>query len=264
MSIYNAVKRLILYSDVFDALSDATPVAVVPQENCIFGGVIETYDNFRRSNFGFIQGEALLKVEHCLVVRKGTSLADIQRVMSHEQALGQCRLFLKTYLPEAEQVKMPSTASAARALLDNPPNCAAICSKLCASIFSGLDVLKECIQTGNVNYTRFLIITRNRNTTIPARFLVAPCYRALYSIRAGSSNSSDLMDVLKLLSVRVTRVDRRPDVAATTPFQDIYFVEVERIASEPSRDIVAWTIEVDRLVLSVRQAGGDITVIGIW
>ena len=42
---------------------------------------------------------------------------------------------------------MPSTAAAARALLDSPPSCAAICSKLCASLFNGLDVLREGIQT---------------------------------------------------------------------------------------------------------------------
>lgn len=44
---------------------------------------------------------------------------------------------------------MPSTAAAARALLDGPPSQAAICSKLCASMFNGLEALREGIQTGD-------------------------------------------------------------------------------------------------------------------
>ena len=44
---------------------------------------------------------------------------------------------------------MPSTAAAARALLDGHPSQAAICSKLCATMFNGLDVLREGIQTGD-------------------------------------------------------------------------------------------------------------------
>ena len=71
--------------DTINTLSDAIPIAVVPQENSIFGSVIETYDNFRRSDCGFVQGEVLLKVTHCLVVKKGVTLGGIRRVMSHEQ-----------------------------------------------------------------------------------------------------------------------------------------------------------------------------------
>lgn len=44
---------------------------------------------------------------------------------------------------------MPSTAAAAHALLDSPPSYAAICSKLCASMFDDLDVIREGIQAGD-------------------------------------------------------------------------------------------------------------------
>jgi prephenate dehydratase len=70
---------------VFDSLSEAVILAVVPQENSIFGSVIETYDNLRVFDRGFAMGEVTLKVQHCLVARKGTPFEDIRRVMSHEQ-----------------------------------------------------------------------------------------------------------------------------------------------------------------------------------
>lgn len=74
-----------LPSDVFSALSSDTPFGVVPEENSIFGGVVETFDLFRTSEAAFVRGEVTLKVEHCLLVKSGTKLHDITRVMSHEQ-----------------------------------------------------------------------------------------------------------------------------------------------------------------------------------
>lgn len=62
------------------------------------------------------------------------------------QALGQCQQFLATHLPSATLVKTSSTAAAAKALLDNGPNCAAIASKVCVTLFDGLVVQFEGIQ----------------------------------------------------------------------------------------------------------------------
>lgn len=66
--------------------------------------------------------------------------------MSPLQALGQCRDFIAHKLPGAETIKTPSTAAAAKALLDNPPDCAAICSSICATLFEGLEILFTGIQ----------------------------------------------------------------------------------------------------------------------
>jgi prephenate dehydratase len=70
------------------------------------------------------------------------------------QALGQCKAFLKAFLPKASLVPTHSTASAARALL-NPPSdsfdplkSAAICSTVVTSLFPGLEVLHAGIQDG--------------------------------------------------------------------------------------------------------------------
>ena len=71
--------------DVFKALSLEVPLGVVPQENSIFGGVIETYDFLKIPGAAFIRGEIILKVEHCLLARKGVQHNDIRRVLSHEQ-----------------------------------------------------------------------------------------------------------------------------------------------------------------------------------
>ena len=75
----------ISFEDVFKTLGPEIPLGVVPKENSIFGSVIETYDTLKETPGSFIRGETILKVEHCLLVRKGVKLCDIRRVMSHEQ-----------------------------------------------------------------------------------------------------------------------------------------------------------------------------------
>jgi prephenate dehydratase len=159
-------------------------LALLPQENSIFGIVTETYDLLRSSELGeskWIRGAVTLSVQHCLVVRRGKTIRDIKRVLSHEQvrnffswfvrwfvlnltplgrrvasrnphwqALGQCGQFLATYLPGAQLVKVPSTAAAAEAVStwadDDAADCAAICSKICLQLFGNIEMLQEGIQ----------------------------------------------------------------------------------------------------------------------
>lgn len=71
--------------DVFNALGSKVPIGVVPQENSIFGNVIETYNFLKVPDAAFIRGEITLKVEHSLLTRKGVQLQNIRRVLSHEQ-----------------------------------------------------------------------------------------------------------------------------------------------------------------------------------
>ena len=81
------------FIDVFRAVSAEIPFAVIPQENSTYGVVVDTYDALRDPEAGqsiFVRGELALAVKHCLVVRSGVKLENIQRVMSHEQVRPCC------------------------------------------------------------------------------------------------------------------------------------------------------------------------------
>ncbi|TFK41061.1 Prephenate dehydratase-domain-containing protein [Crucibulum laeve] len=245
---------------VFHALSETIPLGVVPQENSIFGNVIETYDALQHA--GFVRGEITLKVQHCLLVRKGVKMDDIQKIMSHEQALGQCQDFIADKFPAALTEKMPSTASAARALLENPPNCAAICSKICAHIFEGLEVLREGIQKEALNFTRFYIITRSQNTPTPPLLLMTCSRTALLRLTAPlhSARHGTLLSHLNSLQLNVIRIDRRP-LANSISFHDMYYVEI-RGNSDGNED--SWVLVVNTALQRVRSSGGEVDLAGIW
>ena len=89
LSLYLCITSTpLVYSDVFQSLSPHLPFGIVPQENSTNGSVVETYNSLRNSSIGhdnFIRGYTALAVTHCLIVRHGVKLEDIEHVLSHEQ-----------------------------------------------------------------------------------------------------------------------------------------------------------------------------------
>ncbi|KAL4266916.1 Prephenate dehydratase domain-containing protein [Pleurotus pulmonarius] len=246
--------------DVFNALSPTIPFGVVPQENTIFGSVVETYDQLRHSNVGkglFVVSEVTLGVQHCLLARKGVSLSEIKNVLSHEQALGQCQGFLSKHLPSARQMKTPSTAAAAEAIATSEEyaTSAAICSKICTTVFPELDVLEESIQASNDNFTRFYVLGIDTDSTVLGnRALI----RMQHSDGARTSNLFPPLSALSSASLGVSRIDRRPSLCGGL-FKDMLFVEVFQC-----EDGLKWADEVEDAMQRVVKIGWETCLLGIW
>ncbi|MBC7324768.1 MAG: prephenate dehydratase, partial [Moorella sp. (in: Bacteria)] len=76
---------------------------ILPLENSTEGSVTQTLDLLaHRFPLVKIKGELVLPVTHQLLVRPGVALKEVQQVLSHPQALAQCRSFLERFLPAAE------------------------------------------------------------------------------------------------------------------------------------------------------------------
>ncbi|KAJ7694141.1 Prephenate dehydratase-domain-containing protein [Mycena rosella] len=248
-------------TDVFEAVASKTAHAgVVPQENSIFGSVIETYDTLRRQNVPAIRGEIVLEVQHCLLARRGVKHEDIRYIKSHEQALGQCRGFLAQNFPNASLEKVASTAAAAEAVLTSPDS-AAICSKLCATVFDGLEILFEGIQDRNSNFTRFYVLSTTLDSELPPSTLGQT--RCLVRLSWGAENkpSPSIAQLLTALGLSVSRLDRRPQLDGTLPFRDVYFAELAR---EDGGANGPWMPHIERAIERVRESGGKAELLGIW
>ena len=80
----------------------------------------------------------------------------MRKVISHPQAIGQCRSWLEENLPDIPLVDASSTASAAQQAAEDA-SVAAIASEAAASLY-GLRVVKHKIEDNPNNFTRFLVI----------------------------------------------------------------------------------------------------------
>ncbi|OSD03579.1 PDT-domain-containing protein [Trametes coccinea BRFM310] len=277
-------------SDVFRAVSPDIPFAVIPQENSVHGIVIDTYDSLRSPGAGqsvFVRGELTLAVKHCLVVRRGVQLEQVQRVMSHEQALGQCSRFLSETLPGIPRVKVPSTSAAAQSVLycgegTDEPESAAICSVQCAEMFDGLEILYKDIQNEASNTTRFYILANSLDAPLPGDAREPRRQRALIRINSPPPMSQInepprpnrllhivISTLLTTFGCTALRIDRRPSLS-DVPFDDVYFVEVGDVTLPVPSGSAAkaceteWLERLEAGIGRIRAAGGEATILGLW
>ncbi|SMB90585.1 chorismate mutase [Desulfonispora thiosulfatigenes DSM 11270] len=145
---------------VFEALNEKEiDYGVLPLENSSTGAINDVYDLLRSYGF-YIVGERNIKVDHNLVVNKGTKIEDLTEVYSHSQALEQSSRYLKEH-PNWQLIPYKNTAISARYIKEeNLKTKAAIASKRAAELYD-LDILAENINYNKNNYTRFIIIGRN-------------------------------------------------------------------------------------------------------
>ena len=132
--------------------------AVVPIENSLYGSIVDILDFLITAKRAKIKSEILLPVKHCLMAAPGTRVEDVRAVLSHPQALGQCRGYLAKHLPRAEQVAALSNAAAAAEVKAGTRFGAEAIGPLRAAGIYGLNVLAEGIQDANNNITRFVVL----------------------------------------------------------------------------------------------------------
>ena len=141
-------------SDVFSAVEAGDcDYGVVPIENSTEGAVFHSMDELVESDLK-ICAQVYLPIEHCLIAQ--SPLDAIKEVHSKDQALGQCREWLRRNLPNAELVESHSTASAVE-IAAKRPEVAAIASSIAAEL-NGVPVVQNNIQDSSENVTRFLVI----------------------------------------------------------------------------------------------------------
>ena len=211
----------ITYFKNFDAVFQAVEkgfckYGVLPIENSSAGSVNQVYDLIKEHKF-YIVKSVRLSVSHNLVVNKDTKLADIKEIISHEQALTQC----KRYLEQFAGVKItaaPNTAVAAKMLAESGrKDIAAISSRECAELY-GLKLLETNVQDSDNNYTRFILIAKNMEFYKGAEKI--SIMTTLPQNSPGSLNK--LLSKFSNLGINLTKLESRPIVGSSFEFM-FYF-----------------------------------------
>ncbi len=203
------------FEAVFTAVSEGLcEYGVLPIENSTYGSVSAVYDLLCRYDVKIIKA-LRLPIRHCLAGTADAQISDVRQVISHEQALGQCRDYLKKH--KLESAGCPNTAIAARRVSEeNNAGLAAICSEDCAEEY-GLKILARDIQNSGRNYTRFICISKNGGEISGEKISIV----CNLENRPGS-----LFELLKRFSdkgVNLTKIESRP--IPDTDFEFMFYID---------------------------------------
>jgi prephenate dehydratase len=153
----HSFEYLVSVDNVLGALKNGSVErGIFPIENSNGGIVIEAVHAMAKHTFT-IERMFEIDVHHNLLVQKGVRADAITRITSHDQALKQCRMYLKRRSPGVELMEYADTAQAAEHLGKGilPPTTAIIAPKGCAGLY-GLEILEESIQDLKFNFTTFI------------------------------------------------------------------------------------------------------------
>ncbi len=218
------------FRDLFtEARKDPDLVCIMAIENTIAGGLLQNHDLLKINNMQ-IAGEHKLRISHSLAALPGRSLEDIKEVMSHPMALMQCEAFLDT-LPGVKIVEHEDTALAAKDIRDRElQGSAAICSALAAEMY-GLEILANGIETNRRNFTRFLILAKEKMLTEIQRENNINKSSLVFVLPHNEGSLSQVLSVLSFYNINLTRIQSLPIIGREWEYQfyiDLTFADYNR------------------------------------
>ena len=205
--------------DVFTSVDTGdADYGVIPIENSTEGAVFHSMDMLRESSL-FIVGQIYMPIEHCLISR-ATSLSGIRKVCSKDQAIGQCREWLRRNLGSTEIEYVESTTVAVKMARDNP-DIAAVASAI-ASDYYGVPILERGIQDKKNNQTRFLVIGKNAVAkTAGVKYKTS----LVISVNNRPGALYDMLVPFNRANINLTRIESRP--SKTKAWSYNFFVDLE-------------------------------------
>ncbi|MEM0381581.1 MAG: prephenate dehydratase [Nitrososphaerota archaeon] len=203
---------------------------VVPVENSIEGSVGESYDALLTTSLKVI-GEINLRIIHCLIGLPGARIESLRKVVSHPQALAQCRAYIASL--GLEPVSHYDTAAAVRLLKETgDETVAAIASARAAEIY-GMEILARGIEDYGRNYTRFLVIGRSE----PPRAEKEKT-SIIFSLPHKPGALYEALGAFAKRGINLTKIESRPTRAR--PWQYNFYVDFEgHIGDDRVRDALS-------------------------
>ncbi|MFC0102101.1 prephenate dehydratase [Sphingopyxis terrae] len=151
------------FEDAIEAVRDGrVDRAIIPIENSLHGRVADIHFLLPESGLSIV-GEHFLRIRHGLMSR---NLGPVTRAMSHEQALGQCRHWLRAH--HISPIAHSDTAGAAAWVADSEEiGLAAVAPPHAADLY-GLTLHESGIEDADHNMTRFVVLAREPLADLPA------------------------------------------------------------------------------------------------
>jgi len=210
--------------DVFRAVEvEDANFGVVPVENSLEGSVNLVLDLLVDSNLK-IFGEIEEKISHNLIAKPGTKIEDVKIVISHPQALAQCRKFIEENLYEAKIKESTSTALAVK-MAKKIKGAAAIGTELAAQIY-GMEIIAKGVEDWPNNYTRFFVLSKNE-----AKPTGNDKTSIIFSVKHKPGALYQALEIFAKKQINLTKIESRP--SRKKPWEYLFYCDFEGHKEQP-------------------------------
>lgn len=210
------------FTDIFTEVERGRiDYGVVPVESSMGGSVSDILDLFITSDLNIVN-EVMIHVTQNLLAK--CPLDAVERVYSKDNALIQCRSWLRANLPRAELIEAASTAEAARRAAEEPGS-AAIASALAADTYQ-LQILAAGIEDAPHNFTRFFVVGRQK--TKPTGHDKSAI---LLSVKDRPGALYNLLLPFYEAGVNLTRIESRP--SKQKAWEYVFFIDLLGHVEDP-------------------------------
>lgn len=205
---------------------------VLPIENSSAGEVGQVNDLMFSGSL-FINGMIDIGVTHNLIAVPGAKLSDIKTVVSHPQALSQCKKYIKEH--HFNELPYENTALAAKYIANlNDPTVAAIASEESCILYR-LEILAAGINEEAGNTTRFAVLSRSENTGIDKRHGVHSAL--MFTVKNEAGSLARALNIIGAHGFNMEAVRSRP--MKELLWQYYFYVEIEgNISGTAGRDML--------------------------
>jgi len=216
---------------------------LVPVENSIGGGVVDTLDAFLHSS-AKICAEVLMTIHHNLLAKEPWE--QIKTIYSKPEVFSQCRNWLSATAKGRDIQPAPSTSKAAE-LASQQPGVAAIGSSIAGEKYD-LHVLFENIEDNPDNVTRFFVIGRE-----PARRSGQDKTAIMFTTAHKPGALAEVLDVFKENGINLTDIEKRPSKKVNWEYY--FFIDAQGHSDDPAMNTA---------IEAARQHCLQLTVLGSY
>lgn len=214
------------FEDALDAVNEGRAAhAIIPIENSLHGRVADMHFLLPESGLSIV-AEHFLPIHHQLMTADD---APVREVLSHVQALGQCRKYLRAN--DIRPIVYADTAGAAALVAERQePGVGALAPELAAELYD-LRIVARDIEDSHDNMTRFVVLAKeaqvpppNGPTMTTFLFEVKNIPAALYKAMGGFATNG--VNMTKLESYQ-----RGATFSATE-----FYADIEGVPGDPAVD----------------------------
>jgi len=226
---------------VFEAVGEgAADAGAVPIENSLAGTIRENHDlliEFAPAGIRIV-GETSVPVRLALMAPQGATMATIDRVYSHPQALAQADAYLRQR--PWQVMTTYNTAGAAKMVAERGDTTeAAIASPRVAELY-GLQVIAEGIEGGRQdsgNRTRFAVIARDPvrpGWPRPGAVDGPPRTSLVFAVRNVPGSLHRSLGAFAARDLNLSRLESRPWTERGSRWEYLFWVDLDADPAEPA------------------------------